>query len=304
MASLAYILDRVRRRFPRTDRNLEDMLATDLPEQFRQLCSRYPFWFLSVYPSSYNLEQTYESVVEASGENAVESWIDKGWLRTSKYVTDYDFWVPAALETSATYDDPDESLLWVPAQVRKLEFVKMYERTGAVKADLPVVNMDKFYSFASFGMTTPGEPVMATLVRSPGGCALRLHPVPADTYILAVGFRLAVTPFYRESGDITTAAFQLYPELGINLGLLAAAEYFGELPAVQYYTQKLFGNPPKGTNMSMSASGGIVGDILKESRDQFSQSSPVVSTHTGIRAAVGRGGVTGNRSPRHGLYVY
>lgn len=305
MATLSYILDRVRRRFNRTDRNLEEMLANDLPSFVKQVCSNYPFSFLSVRPSDVFPVRAWTEEVELYDGTGVADWVDQGWLLLQPGVSTYRVWVPGTYASPVNQDDFDkDEEIWAPANVRNIEYIKRFSAEGTFEQDLYVVTPDLFYSQSTYGPEDKAAPIMSMLLRGPTFSSIRFHPIPDEEYYMCIGLNLLTPPSYGEGGETTNAMFQFYPEVAITAALLFAAEYFGDAPAVAYYTQKLYGSPPKGSNESTAPSGGLIGDMKKDSRRQDTQKTMAVAVSTGTREAIGRAGLTVERSPRHGFYIY
>ena len=274
MPDLAYILQRIQERFPRTDPVLEAMLATDIiGTLIPDVCHHYPWWFLhggagigggSGFASAFPLDEEQLPDLPRPFGN----WLDRGWLLVDEGVTDY-----IIGDTARPGDGDLDPTTWSSVLVNRVNTVRMYELDGNCQRFVDVVSPQIFRDRRQLGEEDVCMPCIATtvdeFVEGTKTSVLKLSPTPDKAYIAQVDFSLTVPPTISVGPgplNITNIVIDEYPELVINLGMFLAAEYFNEQRLMVYYEQKVWGNPPKGSVSRNAQKGGLVGRMKRDDR--------------------------------------
>lgn len=307
--NFTYVLDRVKQRFPRTDAELELILATDIFENFtRDICSRFPYWFLQ-YPPGYTLPADFptDEADLISRTPVFGEWLDRGWLRVEPDKDRYLLSAPADLGDNFDQD----AAYWTNVDSQMVDFVKEFAYNGSMARDLEVVGDSRYFTVAEFNEELQPRIVFWETGEIDGERVswLRFNPTPKRYHIYAVQFRLKQPVDYDPglavpTGDFTNRMLEEYPEVLINAGMLMAAEYFNEEKAVLYYRSKLYGNPDDGRrSVRGKQNEGLIARMKRDSHRRNNQEAFTIPQFLGARAALGRDGVTRNRFPRRpGLY--
>ncbi len=228
-----------------------------------------------------------------------DQWIDRGWLRTEAGVSSYEFHAPAEIIVG----DQDADY-WAASMVQQVNFVRRYSLKGELVEDLEVSDINR--NTVLNGWTAQGVPCEAFWEKGREKSILRLKPTPDDSYILAVSwYQSRPIPYYftaqDEADDNYTHVFmQQYEEAVQAAACLYAAEYFSEAPAIEYWTTKLTGAPPKAGNKLDDATGGLIGLIKKDSARRRRQEVNEIPMYRSSKEAVRRG--RGSRVYRRGFY--
>lgn len=305
--NFTYVYDQVKTRFPRTTAALETHLATNLFDNFvRDICSRYPYWFLEV-PPGYEIPEDYpEDEADLLSRTPVfGDWLDRGWLHVKPDQSRYVLAAPADFgpdfETDPAY--------WDYVQAREIDFVKEYNFSGSQARDLEVVQGSRHYTVTHFATETqPRVAIWET--GNIGGKRvswIRLNPVPTEHRIYCIQFTLKrpidYDPGIPTIGDFTNRLLEEYPEVMVTAGLLEAAKWFNEPDAIVEYRGELYGLPDDGR---LSKAGkqreGLIARMKADTRSYKKQDVYSVPQYLGARGAVGREGVSRNRFRRPGIY--
>lgn len=297
------VLDRVKIRFPRTDSVLENMLQTDIFDNFvRNICSQYPYWFLKYSPGDkLPLNFPTDDTDLQSRTPIFGDWLDRGWLRTSPGKNKYVIAAPADLgdpfETDAAY--------WSNVEVRTVDYVRQYNYNGSLVQDLEIVSSSRYENASNYATQQQPRVVKweSGIVNGETVSWLVFNPVPQKYGIYAVQFHLRVPIDYVSGTSYTNRMLNEYPEVFINAGMLAAAEYFNEQRAIEYYRGILWGIPDDGRIGKQKQREGLIAKMKRDTIAADRQGTYSVPQYLGARAAVGRGGLDRSRYPRRpGIY--
>lgn len=273
MPDLQFVLDRVRVRFPRMTDELEAMLAEDIiGTHIPDVCRHYPWWFLdggsvgggSALTSAFPLSDSDIS----SWSFPFEQWMDRGWLLLDEGVDTY-----VVGDTALPGEGDQDPATWAPVLVRSLRTARRYHLDGSRETLMESLKPDQFRDLATYEDGRYGEPcritVMEEYVNGDRVSVIKVNPVPDKCYLVQVDFRLQIPPTISTGvgpNDKTNIVIETYPELAINLAMLAAAEYFNEARAMQYYEQKLWGTPLKGSISRAAQKDGIIGRMKRDDK--------------------------------------
>lgn len=299
----AYVLDRVKERFPRTDSVLEAMLADDIfKNHIRAICSKYPYWFLEV-PPGYTFPTQFpitEAALTAYSP-VVGSWLDRGWLRVQPNISRYLIAAPADFGT----DFDTDVAYWSYTEIQKVNFIQEFSLSGEPVMDLEAVGGNRYASRVSYAAT--GRPLQVcweTGVHTDGKRVswLRFNPTPKSYGIYQVKFTLKAPIQYEvSSGVYTNRMLEEYPEVVIAAGMIEAAKYYNEEKAIMYYNTELYGSPNDGRKgFRGKQTEGKIAEMKRDSRRAETQDVQEMPIHLGVNGAVPRSGA--RRRSRRGLY--
>lgn len=114
MRTLRYIIDKVKLRYGQSDPRLENQIVPELTDRMREICSKYPFWFLDVEPgtdvfASLPLPQDQSWVLPTTTQP--NGWVDRGWLVISAGVPTYGLQLPPSYLDHSPSQQQDPALL-------------------------------------------------------------------------------------------------------------------------------------------------------------------------------------------------
>lgn len=301
--TLDEIVSEVNSRYPRSVTANTTTLTASLYDMLREICGRYPFWFLRYDPGSYLPTQFELTAAELTALTHYQTnWVDRGWLHV---VSGTDKYVIAAPAIQGQYDA--NATYWKPTKVSKVNFVNQYNLRGNFVQSLYIEGGSSFFCHADWANTgQPNTVYLETGLDGSGNeCSwLRFAPIPNDNYLYAVSFYAAEPiPTTNVSSTTTNRLFQEYPEVAITAGLLCSAEYFGEMQQIQYFRQKLWGEPSRAALGKLSANSGLIGQMIRDSKRRREQEDQTIPQYRGARGAVGRSGNGVGRNRLRGVYV-
>lgn len=308
MPDLQYILDRVKQRFPRTDDVLEAMLAEDLlATHIPDVCRHYPWWFLDGGATGGG--GSFQSAFPVTDEDLEDwvfpygNWLDKGWLLIDADVDTY-----VCADTAMPGEGDQEASTWSPVLINHLRTARLFEMCGSSYNKLEVLLPEIYRDQAVYG-STRCKPCRITVVEEyvdgDRVSVLKVNPTPDTNYILQIDFVLQVPPTFSTGGGAnnkTNVLIETYPEVAINLGMLAAAEYFNEARAMDYYQRKLWGAPGKASVSRSSESDGYIGRMKRDSRLRKTQREKALVYHHGNPHSDRRGRRPAFSRPWFGFY--
>lgn len=219
--------------------------------------AQFPFWFLNIEPGykfeQANLPLTQDDLdtatpVNIAGYGSVDYWLDRGLLRTNSGQSVYQLFAPAA----SPEGDQDGSF-WVPTGYQRTLWVKPFALNGVVGSELSIENQQETITNSFTYKET--MPCRAYVEKSRTGAFIRFVPTPDKAYMFKIAW-VTDTPldYYLDPADVadenwTNRIMQEYEELYIAVAQLKIAEYFGDLPNIQFYNDKIDG--PENPNSIM-----------------------------------------------------
>ncbi len=266
------VLHRVKIRFPRTDADLESLLAEDIMGTLiPDVCRQFPYWFLeggalgggggvtSAFPFT-------ESDL-SSWTFPYENWMDRGFLLLDPDIETY-----VVGDTLRPGDGDQDSSTWVSPLVNHLVNARIFDLTGSTKSYPDINRIEVYKDKARYSNTCRPTQVTWTdeYISGVKKSVFKFNPVPDKHYIVQLDWNVCVPPTLvvgaEEDYEVTNIVLETYPEVAINLGMLQAAEYFNESRLMQYYERKLWGTPAKATPTTMGETEGLIGRMKHDTR--------------------------------------
>ena len=288
------ILARVRVRFPRTDRDLESMLAEDIMGTLiPDVCRQFPYWFLEGGSlgggGSLTSAFPFTEADLASWVFPFENWMDRGFLLIDPGIESY-----VVGDTSKPGDGDLVPSTWAPVLVNHLVNARLFSLQGDCKSPLDVVRVEVYKDRARYN--TNCRPVQVTwtdeYISGVKKSVFKFNPIPDKHYIVQLDWNVCVPPTLvvgqEEDYEITNIILETYPEVAINLGMLQAAEYFNESRLMQYYERKLWGTPAKASPKTMAETEGLIGRMKHDTRIRKTKRDRTMPSYKGNPNAIRR----------------
>lgn len=300
--TLAEIVTEINVRFPRSVTANTTTLTNSMLDMLREVCGRYPFWFLRIDPGFYLPTQFQMTETELQGLTHYQTnWVDRGWLHLPSGT---DRVILAAPSLQGQYDQTSNQ--WKPVKASRMNYVNQYNLNGSFVQSMYVEPGSSFYCRSDWSST--GQPTHCFLETGLDGsgneCSwLRFSPIPNDDYLFAVSFYVSEPIPTASDSSQTNRLFQEYPEVAITVGLLCTAEYFAEAQYIEYYRKRLWGDPPRGGYGKLSAYAGLIGNMIRDSKRKREQDDQTIPQYLGARGAVGRTGSGIGRNRYRGVYT-
>ena len=278
--TLEYVANRAKARFGRTTTELEDQLILDLGQDLRGICAEFPYWFLSMEPSS--VESFPGTLTDDDLERASihGTWLDQGWFYTKPGRPEYEVWAPAMFLPGHGASN------WAPVELAQTLYVKQFDLSGSFVQSLPVTNLDMQLSGANF--SSRGQPRNVVSFTRGHRTYLRFDPCPDEAYLFAVGGQLALPPWFSVGGSWTNLILAYYPRVMDTLAMMYYAEYFGEWEQRKAYRQILYGDS-HGKFMT-GTDHGLIGMMKADTLKRNEEAQPELEWADSSRAMLGRGG--------------
>lgn len=276
------LIERALRRQQRRNSEIRDILRSSIQAYVREdICTLFPFWFLRTdigvdLLSSAGFPLTQDDVngipsVDIVGHPGVGYWLDRGILRTVPGQATYELFYPAETPTG----DRDGAY-WRGAKYQKPLSAFHITTKGSVEPEMSF----KFGSVFQQGLRNfeEGKPCMATLESGRERDLIRFSPTPDKAYLIGVSWVLAepLNYFLAEEDAVTenyTNKFmQEHEEVYALLCMLKTAEYFDDLPNIEFYKKNLFGE----MNKNVGTVGGKIGDLKRSHIHKYIQPSSSV----------------------------
>lgn len=282
------ILDRVKLRFPRTDSELEAMLAEDIMGTLiPDVCRQFPYWFLEGGSlgggGSLAAAFPFEESDLASWVFPYENWMDRGFLLLDAGIESY-----VVGDTYLPGDGDSDPNTWDSVLVNHLMTARVFDLKGGCKQYLEVARQEIYKDGAVYDKQA--RPLRVTWTDEYIGgvkkSVFKFNPVPDKHYIVQLDWNVCVPatiPRGSSEFEVTNILIETYPEVAINLGMLAAAEYFNEARLVQYYERKLWGTPAKASPRSASETEGLIGRMKHDTRIRKRERHPSLPFSRGSR---------------------
>lgn len=288
--TLGYCIDRAKRRFGKTNQDLETTLPMALTDRLREICAEFDYWFLRVEPGQANPAFPYTTAPTVFKQ---DRWLLPGWLATQAGTEAY------ALQTPLQIVSDDA--LWAPSEASRLVYVKRFGLSGAMECDLSVKSGNTYFSEGTFtGSSGQAPPQYAWAQTIDGVTYLRLNPIPDQVYLMSVGWQLAVPPWFGNGPSLTNLLMFYYPRVLVTLTLLEYAEYYHEADAFAFYTKQLWGDA-RGRVRSDIPDYGLIGAMKIDTMQRWGQESEELAQYRSLREATGREGF-GHRQPGDSYY--
>lgn len=302
--TLAFVIHRVLSRYGRNTRKIRANLVGDLEMWIERTCRRWPLWFMEAVPDTVVLngfpytEAAFEAV---DGENG---WVAPGWLKTSdKGQATYSLWWPRFLPphlggVELVPYEKSQAQYWEPVEAKAIDYVKEINLDGTLARDIEVIgSFDEMMSRPKYG--SDGTPRRAAWQTRNGVTSLTFDCKPDRQYLYQVQFRLARWPGALNRPDSCHPMMWYYPEVVIKAGqYIFANDYWHEKEEAMKHGMDLYGNAYVQSGDSALTPGGMLGEIIAESKNRGQQRQPQVGVYTSSRAAIGRGGPVQGRSPK------
>lgn len=296
MRTLSYAILQCRRKFGKSDLDLENGIADFIKDELREICSSFDYWFLSVMPGMLvpSLFSSYPADGTAAGTLLAGNWLDQGWLRVESGVEYYPIY-------TAHMPNPMTPQGWGLGETSRLLFVKKFSNAGVFQSDLAVGDGSQFLSQGGFATNT--RPPGATMVwphTVDGVTYLRFHPTPTAPDIYAVGYQLALPPWVQVGTAWTNLILQYYPKLILGLCGMQYAEWFHEPQQYEFYKRMVYGDTDYGATRGDIPNWGLIGKMKQDTNRRPFQENHETGYWDSISEAVGRDGY--DRQGPGGLY--
>lgn len=297
--TLAHIIDRVLKRFGRDTKEIRARLVEDLNFWIDQTVRRWDLWLADVDPSP-----SVISNFPISSESALEGltrekgrWLSRGWLVTSNGTYLY----PVAAPAISVHDnDTVRHAGWNFVEVSRINYVQRVHLDGTPGKELEVLPPPAFYRRT--GYQNKGEPSAVTFGTEHGVSHLVFSPLPDNSYLYAVGFRLARLPRLNRMDSVNSMTLA-YPEAVITAGLMTLATYFNEVQEKAIYAAELYGAAyVTGDSSDGAVPGGMVGAMIADTRKRRLTRDSQAKSYLSAGRALNRGGIYRRRRGPFGYY--
>ncbi|MBM3458002.1 MAG: hypothetical protein FJX77_05670 [Armatimonadetes bacterium] len=298
-STLAWLVDEIERKFGQGTQELHASLFMDINRAVDRLTRRHKFWFLNVEPDT-----TLQFPITSFPSATVYSrhggtWTARGWLITTTGRWDYPYLIPDAVsiaDADPLVTDPER---WHFAEISALNFVHFYDKDGVFRSEIQIVPETEWWRRAN--LKTSGLPAWACFKTEADGVShILLAPKPNDIYLFQVGARLATLPPLDRPLS-THAMLAYYPHVVLQVGLCEAAKYFRDQSAWMLYMAELYGMGFMQKDDPNFIPGGMIGEMLADSRNRSDTRYLTAKTYTSSALAIGRNGP--RRSMRGRYYV-
>ena len=258
----------------------------------REICGEFPYWFMTVDPGV----DVYADI--PIPESTVPGWIDKGWFITEEGRAEYDLQVAVDMSTT-------ESLI-ANCEASQIKFVKRFDLTGALLADLTATDPNAYLSWGNLqGANSTGvykgAPLLYSLYTRDGNSHVRLNPIPDRKYLISISWDLAYPTWFQLDNGITNLMLMHYPRAVQCIVGMQYARWFKEAELFELYRKELYGDA-RGRVRSDIPDYGIIGLMKKDTNRRLGQDTQEIEWHASSRAATGRGG-SYRRSPYDSYYI-
>ena len=282
--TLSYVIDRIENVYGRMTARIRGRLVTDLNNWMCRACRRWNFWFLDVTPGNFIPAQfpiQDLSTIQLPAQTG-NFWVDRGWLVTQPGEFSYPFAVPEISPKMFASGQQPYGLRWTLAEAGRVFSVKVFNQTGTQKRYVEILPPEEYLGKMRYD--TKGEPQQCTYSTEGGLSALQLNPCPDKQYLLSVYWRLA-EPEIITRPDQTNIFLSYYPETVVTAGLVLASRYFGEQKELQMYLMELFGAEYAQKRGSEQTPGGLIGDMISDTRKRMQPRSKSLKVYTSARRA-------------------
>lgn len=276
------------RRSQRRNSEIETIIKNDVQDYIREeICTIYPFWFLRTevgrdFFSNIGVDGLEDQAALDTYAHlsfplypAVDYWLDRGILRLEAGKDVYDLHAPAENLVGDT-----QPAYWKPAKCQKPEFAKLLNLQGqdAGELTIPRQNVALQHNNAS-----EGRPCIIYFEPGREVDRVRVVPTPDRSYLVAISWVLSEPlNYYLEVEDATEDNYsnrfmQEYTEIYKYIVMLKAAEYFGDLPNIDFYMKSLYG----ASDMSTigTSFGGKIGNLKRAHQRKHKQNAQSVATY-------------------------
>lgn len=283
--TIEQLKEQLERKFPRNKADAQAMFDDQIQTWVDELSKAFRFWFLDIEPGSYYDLQvspvTFSSTVPARLSGAGQ-WIDRGWLMLSPGVRDYDFYAP--LENSEAHSGSD---WWHLTRVGRVYYVKFFNESGVFQYDLPAKTSNANLS-SQFSATSGGKPVHYYWETDELKSTIKFTPAPTEYVLAAVKFKLEQPPIY-ETGGYHHHRFLTYaPRVLEYYCMVEMAEFFDEPGMMERFAKRLYGSPNIGLDLAIQQETGLIGDLVRQTRNYHAQETNQLSRYVSAKQAVGR----------------
>jgi hypothetical protein len=282
--TLAFVLDRIVQIYGRTTPDIEARLTADLNMWMSQACRRWNFWFLDVNPGLYlptlfPIDPT--TLSSTATDPLTNTWVDRGWLLTQANQFVYEFVTPRVVNLNTIPSDDS----WEYTELGRLFSVKLFNPSGTQKREITVMNNCDIVSNMRYDSV--GEPYRCSWETDNGISRLFFTPNPDQSYLVQIYYRLAEVPPLTDQNS-TNAFLQNYPQAVITAGLIIASRYFGETKELSTYQMELFGADYAQKRGSDATPGGLVGEIISDTRKRMQPRNKTLGVYTSAKQALSK----------------
>lgn len=272
------------RRQSRRNTEIENLVRASLKEYIKEeICTIFPFWFLRVEPGGGFLSQEFPmsqddlenaAHVNIPGFPNVDYWMDRGILRLKEGQSEYELFAPAETPVGDRV-----GAYWVGAKFQKPKYCKLISTKGTIGPEIPITHSQVFLQ--NQVPCVPGPPQMLHLESGRERDIVRVTPTPDKAYTLALSWILAEPlNYYLDPEDVATENWtnkfiQEHEELWVYFAMLKIAEYFQDLPNIEFYKKEIFGEANRGVGIT----GGKIGDLKRSNQRKNIQDGYTIGTY-------------------------
>ena len=292
------IIQKARRKFGKSDFELEQDIRCLVEDELREICSDFPYWFLAIEPGMMlpGLFDTFPDMGDV-GTPLAGRWLDQGWLITEPEVGQYP--LLCAIEEDPVLGPTN----FTHCEAAALNYVKVFSHTGGFLNDYEVGDSNHFLSRGSInGDPAPSYNGIVWAHTINEQTYLRINPIPTDYQILAVSYQLAYPPSYPSGSDVSNLILRYYPNLIQYLVMMEYADWFNEPQRYAQFKMKLYGDTDRGVVRSDLLNCGLIGKMKMDTDRRYGQMSEESPFYESLTDSVGRNGYSTHR-PGSGYYL-
>ena len=281
--TIAQLKTQLFRKFFRNKPDAQAMFDDQIQTWVDELSKAFRFWFLEIEPgSNYDWQTTPVTLSSTVPTRLAGQWVDRGWLVLSPGVRSYDLYAP--FENEEVLSGPS---WWHLARAGKVYYVKLFDGAGVFQYDLPAVDSNQHLS-SQFNMTNGGKPAHYFWETNESKSTLRFFPTPGEYMLAAVKFKLEQPPIYESGGQEYHRFLTFAPRVLEYYCLIELAEFFDEPNIQDRFAARLYGKPTMGLDLAIQQETGLIGDLVRQTRNYHAQQTNQLQRHVSAKAAVGR----------------
>lgn len=289
----ANVISSVQARLSKWDSGLETELNSHLEEVIRDICKRYPFWFLKINPGPAFATSFFPGDADSleAATSVTGYWLGRGWLRLEPDVSRYKVISPAVPGP----DHDGTAASWKSTPVQRIDAIYHISPEGTSEGrEVPCHAASSSYTAsggAQYSSSTDSvrQVVWENVMESGEAVTyLNVFPTPDDYYLLAVNYTLQYAPEFTVGESTSSSLILHYYETAVAAGMLMAADWYADAPLQEYWTNKLYGKLPIG----------LIAGMKRDTKTMpFKDRMALVPTNTNPRITQSRG-----RSRRGGKF--
>lgn len=283
--TIAALKTQIFRKFFRTKPDAQTQFDSQVQTWINELARAFRFWFLDIRPGHHYDWQTTPVTLSATVPTRLAGeWVDRGWMVIKPGVRSYTFYAPFEDQEAMT-----GSSWWDFCQANKVYFVKIFNGDGIFQYDLP--SLDSEGSLTNqCRSNNGGKPAYYTWETSETRSTIHFHPTPTEYCLAAIKFSLDKPPIYEDDMANQHNRFLTFaPRLLEYYALIELAEFFDEPNIKLDYMKRLYGDPPQGLDLAIQQQTGLIGDLVRQTRQFNAQQIEQFGRYRSLKEATGRG---------------